>query len=134
MVTSSADMGEFRGVLGKLAVKPVTLPLCWVLVTAWHFPVTAPFIPVRQRQRKAANEATPTGPSPRALHVLSEGMTPWEYPAQPTSASPKLKEALNSGARPGAGPVLGSLFVGLYKRADRQLSALHLLPDLSSVL
>lgn len=54
-------------------------------------PSDNPVRPISQRQRKAANEAAPTGLSPRAPHILSEGTAPWEYPAQPTSASPKLK-------------------------------------------
>lgn len=58
-----------------------------------------------------------------------------------TSRHPNSKESLNgrerpifSSARPRVGTVLGSLFVGLYKRADRQRAVLHLIPDFSLVL
>lgn len=134
MVTSSADMGEFRGDLGKLTVKPVTLPLCWVMVTGWHFPVTAPFIPsgsasARQLMKPPPQAYLPGLPTFCLKEWHHGNIQHSQHPHHPNS-----KEALNGGARPGAGPVPGSLFVGLYKRADRQRSALHLLPDLSSVL
>lgn len=54
---------------------------------------------------------------------------------------PNSKESLNGrerpiflSAQPSAGTTLRSLFVGLYKRADWQHAALHLLPDFSSML
>lgn len=82
-------MGEFRGVLGKLTVKPVTLPLCWVMATGWRFLVTALFDPSGSASARQLMKPLPQ--APRAPHAPSAGMAPWEYLAQPTSASPKLK-------------------------------------------
>lgn len=58
-----------------------------------------------------------------------------------TSHHPGSKESLNGrewpillSAWPRVGPVLRSLFVGLYKRADRQQAVLHLRLDFGLVL
>lgn len=55
-------MGEFRGVLGKLTVKPVTLPLCWVTATGWRVLVMALFV----RQAEAAEAANEAAAFPQA--------------------------------------------------------------------
>lgn len=127
-------MGEFRGVLGKLTVKPVTLPLCWVMATGWCFLVTALFVPsasasARQLMKPLPQAYLPGLPTFCLKERHHGNIQHSQHPHHPNS-----KESLNGGARPSAGPVLGSLFVGLYKRADWQRPALHLLPDLSSVL
>lgn len=127
-------MGEFRGVLGKLTVKPVTLPLCWVMAAGWRFPVTALCIPSGSAGARQLMKPLPPAPLPGLPTFCLKERHHGNIQLSRHPHHPNSKESLSGEARPGAGPALGSLFVGLYKRADRQRPALHLLPDLGAVL